>query len=739
LRRGLGIAALLSLTLSFLTLAAPPEEDPFAPANAVDAAKPAKGEDDPFAPANRVEAAKPTTEPKKTGKAPATAPLIDFKITIEPRQVRRGETAKLLIAGTPKPGYYTYPISRRSPQQKDSSMNSITFAQVPGLRPLWPITETPAPEFYDPKVEGFPILLRHTKPFTWIQDILVLPDAQPGEYVLPFKLDLQVCDKRVCVKGTHSYEVVVQVTDAPPVPLSAELQQRLGAKQEIQVVPLPSELARKDGGKAGSAGATPTAQASAPQGIWGILLAAMGSAVLMLLTPCVFPMIPITVSFFVKQSEKDHHKPLLTAGVYSLTIIVVLALAVLLLGSVIIELANNPWMNLGLGAVLIFFALSLFGMYEIELPECLARYTSAREGQGGLVGAFFMALTFTITSFTCTGPFLGPLLASVSLLDVNLGTLVLAALAYSATFAAPFFLLALFPTLLKALPKSGGWLNSIKVVMGFLELAAALKFLGNTDAALNPGDPWFFNYDTVLCSWIALSFACGLYLLGVFRLPHDSPVEHIGVLRMVLATIFIGLGLYMTPALWRVTPLGKVGEWVVAFLPLDTRPPTAAGSGGAAAHLSWHQDYAKAWEQAVREDKLIFIDFTGVNCTNCRDNENRVFPRPEVRKELEKYVRVQLYNDTVPRPGLSPAQAKEEAKRNWDWQDKTFGDVTTPLYIIFKPAKDKPFEDGKLKGTELGRLRGTIFPSEISDFVALLQGALNGQVARINGPNSSSP
>ena len=160
-----------------------------------------------------------------------------------------------------------------------------------------------------------------------------------------------------------------------------------------------------------------------------------------------------------------------------------------MLGQLIVTLANNAWLNLGLGGVLIFFALSLFGMYEIELPTILARFTSSREGKGGYAGTFFMALTFTITSFTCTGPFLGPLLVGVKELNLSFGELVLSSLAYSATFAAPFFVLALFPRLLKTLPKSGGWLNSVKVVMGFLELAAALKFLGNTDIGLNPGQP----------------------------------------------------------------------------------------------------------------------------------------------------------------------------------------------------------------------------------------------------------
>src|SRR5262249_23378265 len=162
-------------------------------------------------------------------------------------------------------------------------------------------------------------------------------------------------------------------------------------------------------------------------------------------------------------------------------------------------------------------------------------FTSAREGQGGYVGAVFMALTFTITSFTCTGPFLGAMLGGVGALRPPFGHVVLASLVYSITFAAPFFLLALFPSLLKALPKSGGWLNSIKVTMGFIELALAMKFLGNADVSWNPGNPRLFTYDTVLCAWIALSFACGLYLIGVFRLPHDEPVDHIGVLRLLFA------------------------------------------------------------------------------------------------------------------------------------------------------------------------------------------------------------
>jgi hypothetical protein len=302
---------------------------------------------------------------------------------------------------------------------------------------------------------------------------------------------------------------------------------------------------------------------------------------------------------------------------------------------------------------------------------------------------------------------------------------------YSATFAAPFFVLALFPRLLKALPRSGGWLNSVKVVMGYLELAAALKFLGNTDISLHPGNPWIFNYETVLCSWIVLSVFCGLYLLGLFRLPHDSPVESLSVPRMLLASIFIGFALYMAPALWRETPQGVFGRALVAFLPLDTKPRGLSGGTAGDKHLAWFLDYDSAWQEATRENKLIFIDFTGVNCPNCRANENNVFTLPQVRDELKRYVRVQLYNDFVPDPGLSADQSASKARQNSEWQDNTFRNVTTPLYAIVRPAKDRPVADGKLNGEILGVYGdGYISDDQVGKFLTFIKRPLDGQVAQ---------
>jgi thiol:disulfide interchange protein DsbD len=291
--------------------------------------------------------------------------------------------------------------------------------------------------------------------------------------------------------------------------------------------------------------------------------------------------------------------------------------------------------------------------------------------------------------------------------------------------------MALFPSLLKKLPRSGGWLNSVKVVMGFLELAAALKFLGNMDVALNPGNPLIFTYESVLCAWIALSVACGLYLLGVFRLPHDSPVTSIGVPRMVLASIFLGLALYMVPALFRKVPQGIIGEGIASFLPLDTSEQAGGGAAVAEGHLDWKLDYRTAWEQATKEGKPIFLDFTGVNCTNCRANEKGVFPRKDVREELEKFVRVQLYTDSVPRPGLSKADAEAEAERNRALQERMFEDVSTPLYAVIYPDKSGPFDGDKLSGhvADPGRrvYKGVI--RDPADFVNYLRSARKGQVA----------
>lgn len=687
--------------------------------------------DDPFG------GVKPLGKP--LGRASGVADRIKLTMEVSPSAARRGEIIRVTIRGELTPGFHTYPVTMRSsdPAQEAGQLSKLRWELPAYLRPLWPIEET-QPDFEE--VPGVGTFLEHRKPFTWSQDVLVMPDAPPGEQTLACQVILQVCDQS-CVRGDEKLSAKLQVSAEPAVALTSALQQRLQEREPPLKVIAPekpagtSSLAPESSptnpAPAGSlTPATPESGAvgppadAPPRGLVALVLASMGAAVAMLLTPCVFPMIPITVSFFLKQSERKEHNALATAAVYSLTIIVVLSAAVLLLGTLIVQLANNAWLNLALGAVLVYFALSLFGMYEIELPAGLARFTSAREGQGGYAGAVFMALTFTVTSFTCTGPFLGPLLVAVKEYQLSPTERLIGALCYAGTFAAPFFVMALFPSLLKKLPKSGGWLNAVKVVMGFLELAAATKFLANADMAWNPGNAIIFNYETVLCSWIALSVACGIYLMGLFRLPHDTPLDHIGVVRMLLASGFLALSLYMAPLLWRVTPLGWLGRGLVGFLPLDTRAPTASARAGEP-ELAWTRDYEAAWAQAKSQGKLLFIDFTGQNCQNCRYNEKNVFPIPGVRDGLSRYVRVQLYTDYVPDPSLTSSASEAQGRRNAEIQSETFGDISNPLYAVVRPSADAALErtpDGKLKikGQILGVRKGLISQDLVKDFETFL-------------------
>jgi thiol:disulfide interchange protein DsbD len=641
---------------------------------------------------------------------------ISFTVAVNPAEAKPGSVFTLTIKGTLKPGFHTYPLTMRAAgdAQDTGQLSKIRIEAPAGFELLYPVRET-APKF--DRVDGVGWFLEHKGPFEWAQDVFVKPDAPPGTEHLKIHVRAQVCDTS-CVWVEPDITVSVKVLAGSAAVVTPELQARLGSK------PPAIEERQPPGSREASHSAVPAPpegesppETPGARGLAGFLAASVGAALLMLVTPCVFPMIPITVSFFLKQSERKDHNALVSAGVYSITIVAVLALAVLLLGQIIINLANSAWLNLALGMLLVFFALSLLGMYEIELPSGLARFTAAREGQGGYVGAMFMALTFTITSFTCTGPFLGPLLVAVKESPLGPWQRALGALCYAATFAAPFFVLALFPSLLKRLPKSGGWLNAVKVVMGFLELAAALKFLANMDLAWHPGAPILFNYETVLCSWIALSACCGFYLFGAYRLPHDTPLDHLGVGRMLLGAGFLSLGIYMAPALWRVTPLGAIGRGLVAFLPLDTR---AAGE--------WNLDYEEAWREAVGQHKLIFVDFTGQNCTNCRYNELNVFPQPAIRRELEKFARVQLYTDFVPDSKLSPADSEAQGRKNSELQSATVGDVSNPLYAIVRPDTDQPFErtaDGglRIKGKILGQRKGLIARDQLQDFEAFLHRA----------------
>ena len=326
-------------------------------------------------------------------------------------------------------------------------------------------------------------------------------------------------------------------------------------------------------------------------------------------------------------------------------------LAILLGASGANQLAANPYVNLFIGFLFIYFALSLFGFFEIELPKFLRRFSLERENSEGYVGILFMALTFTLTSFTCTVQFMGLILVAAA--QGEWFWPIIGMLIFSLAFASPFFFLALFPHYLTKLPQSGNWLNSVKVIMGFLELAAAFKFISNTDLVWN----WnIFTYEIVLFSWSVIMFLCFLYLLGLIRFKNDSKISF-SSMRLAFAIPFLLFSLYLG--------LGNFGYKINGTLE-SYLPPKEIHS-----NLNWVTSLDEGFNLANLESKKIFIDFTGVTCTNCRWMERNIFTDRSVEELMKEFVLVSLYTDT----GENYLQKRE-------YQINRFKTAALPYYVI---------------------------------------------------------
>lgn len=529
-------------------------------------------------------------------------------VSLEPAEAKRGQTVTWKVTVKLAPGWHTYAL-KQTEKDFESSVTTFEFPDSADIKWVGRISEPPSLQ----KLEGGKTVLQHEDEVTWSRHLVVRPGAQPGKKILQAKVRLVVCNERGCL---------------PPedVPLTAELTITDG---QVPVEDKYFQAVTGGGSKASPSESTqpvPEKRGEAPRsqvpanteangestGLLAFLLQGVFWGAVSLVTPCVFPMIPITVSFFLKQSEQEHHRPVTMALVYSATIVVVLSLAAMLLLEFFQDLSQHWGTNFALGALFFFFAFSLFGMYEIRLPAGLARFTSAHEGQGGIAGTFFMALTFTIISFTCVAPFLGGF-AGLAAQSRPWWHNALGALAFSATFASPFFLLALFPTVIRTLPRSGSWLNTVKVVMGFVELAAGLKFLRAGELFFD--QEGILTYDLVLGMYVALSILCGLYLLNLFRLPHDTPVEHLGVSRLLFSIVFLSLGCYLLPGLVGQRPYGRVFNWLDSFLLPTSEESARFARGGssdkAATALAWTGNLDKGLESARDQNRLVFIDFTG--------------------------------------------------------------------------------------------------------------------------------
>jgi thiol:disulfide interchange protein len=435
--------------------------------------------------------------------------------------------------------------------------------------------------------------------------------------------------------------------------------------------------------------------------MWAFIWLAITLGALSLLTPCVFPMIPITVSYFTNHASGSRTKAVRLATIYSLGIIATFTLLGMLLaifvGAAGINLfAANPWVNILIAGIFLFFAFNLFGAYEITIPSGvltrLDSFTRSREGEGsGVIGALLMGLTFTLTSFTCTSPFVGTILVAASQGDWQMP--LLGMLAFATVFAMPFFVLALVPQWASQLPRAGGWMNSVKVSMGFLEVAAAMKFISNVDVVWKWG---VFTRDVVLAFWVAIGLILTMYLLGRFQLSHDSKPERIGAFRLASAIITLAVSFYLVTGLFGA----KMGE-LEAFLPPDL-DGTSARMLSTGERLEWiKNDYEGALAKAKAENKRLFVDFTGYTCTNCRWMEANVFPKPEVEAEFKKFILVSLYTD-----GEGEIYERQQAM-----EQEMFGTVALPFYAVMDP-------DGRPVATFPGLTRNV---AEFVDFLKKAQ------------------
>jgi thiol:disulfide interchange protein DsbD len=603
------------------------------------------------------------------GAAPSTAQTnpvyIHVTASLTPGDARAGEAALVHITAQITPPYHLYSLTQ--PSTADGfgpARTTLTLAPGTEFAQIGKPQQSKFETMFD---KGFQIQDQIYNGTAEFGIPVALSKSASGTFNTTVAMHYQLCTDVNCLNATTlNVPLTIAVAPGPARPdhlAALSLANGAGTAPTTTTSTVASAAAQP-----AVTDATATKIAAAQRaGLLQFLLLAVGYGFLALLTPCVFPMIPITVSFFSKKRGQNSRQGLMEAIAYCAGIIgtftvVGVAVAVVFKATGIRVLANNPWLNLGLAVLFVALGVNLMGGFEILLPPSLADKANRAAERTGLIGPFLMGLTFTITSFTCTVAFVGTLLAAAA--KGNVFYPVMGMLAFSTAFALPFFLLALFPQYLNRLPRSGAWMVTVKGFMGFVEIAAAVKFLSNADLV------WSLDILTrpvFLAIWFALATLAGLYLLGAIRLPHDES-RAIGKARRVIGLLSLVAGIWFLAGI-NGTSLGQV----VSFLPPQPYPGHADGSSSL---LHWGHHYKAALAEAAADNHDVIINFTGVNCTNCRQMENTVFPLPTVQKQLARYTRVELYTD----------RDLPSDRANAALQQKLIHVATLPAYVVLSPS-----------------------------------------------------
>lgn len=453
-----------------------------------------------------------------------------------------------------------------------------------------------------------------------------------------------------------------------------------------------------------AATASTSAKSEAEESLWVIFVIGFFGGFAAFIMPCIYPMVPLTVSFFTKRAETKG-KGIRGAILYGLSIIIIYVLIGVIItliwgASALNQLSTNGIFNVAIFLILLVFGISFLGAFEITLPSRFVNKLDAKSDSKGLTGIFFMAATLTVVSFSCTGPIIGSVLVSI---NKDLLTPVVAMFGFSLSLALIFTIFAIFPSWMTSLPKSGGWLNSVKVVLGILEIGFALKFLSTADLAYHWG---ILDREVFLAIWIVLAFILGFYLLGKIKFSHDSDVPYVSIPRLFLAVISFVFAVYLIPGLWGA-PLKAVSALVP---PLATQDFVIGEGSGTASHenasgkkkkyadflhiphgIDGYFDYEEALAYAKEVNKPLFLDFTGHGCVNCREMEARVWSDKRVLKRLkEDYIVVSLYTDdktTLPQEEqfysqILKTQVNTVGKKFQHLQAERFSTIAQPYYVL---------------------------------------------------------
>jgi thiol:disulfide interchange protein len=515
-------------------------------------------------------------------------------------------------------------------------------------------------------------------------DIELKKDAPAGPLEVTAQARYQCCTDKICL---------------PPKRKSSTATINVDAVAQVAAVAIPAgylDVAKAFAPVAPTPAPVKTAPANTDVGVF--LLTTFLAGLAAIFTPCVFPMIPFTVSYFLNQKARS---PVSQAIVFCLGIVVMFTglglLTTAIAGPIgVVKLGNSPWVNGFIAIVFIIFGLSLLGAYELTLPSGLLTKMTQASDRGGYVGTLIMGLTFTLTSFACIGPIVGPLL--VASVQTSGALPVLGMVGFSTGLATPFLLLAIFPSFIKKMPKSGGWLMRVKVVLGFIVLAASMKYLSTVDQELQKH---LISREFLLASWVVFFALPGLYLLGFLRLEGVNTDEPLGVGRMLVASLFLIFAISLVPGIFGAS-LGELEGQIP--IPPST---TAFGGGGGPSEAGpvWMKNqYAEALAKARAENKLVFINFTGNACTNCHWMKANMFPRPEVKGLLKDFVLVDLFTDGT----------DVVSEQNQKLEETKFATVAIPFYAIVDP-------DGKVLASFPGLTRSS------DEFVAFIHSGTAGR------------